>query len=77
MEPNKDIEIAIRAAFRAGIEIMKVYDTAFEVEHKSDNSPLTKADKNAHIIIKEALENTELPVLSKEDRAIPFDERKN
>ncbi len=77
MDSNKEIEIAIRAAFLAGIEIMKVYATAFEVEHKSDNSPLTKADQNAHIVIKHALQKTDLPVLSEEGRDIPFDERKD
>lgn len=77
MDSNTEIEIAIRAAFLAGVEIMKVYDTAFEVEHKSDNSPLTKADQKAHIVIKEALQKTDLPVLSEEGRAIPYDERKD
>ena len=77
MDSNKEIETAIRAAFLAGVEIMKVYDTAFKVEHKSDNSPLTIADKNAHVIIKDALQETDLPVLSEEGRDIPFHERKD
>lgn len=77
MNSNKEIEIAIRAAYLAGNEIMKVYDTVFEVEHKSDNSPITKADRNAHLLIKKALEETNLPFLSEEGRDIPFSERKD
>lgn len=77
MNSTAEIEIAIRAAFLAGVEIMKVYSTAFEVETKSDNSPLTIADQNAHVVIKEALQITELPLLSEEGRDFPYNERKD
>ena len=42
---NLLLQIAIRAAIDAGAEIMKVYSGAFDVVLKSDNSPLTLADK--------------------------------
>ena len=53
------LEIAIKASFKAAKEVMSIYDSGeFDVELKSDNSPLTIADKTAHTIIKEELEKT-------------------
>ncbi len=71
------VELAIRAAIDAGAAIMKVYDTAdFGVEMKSDNSPLTRADRDAHNVIVEYLLSTNIPILSEEnDEIIPFSER--
>lgn len=74
---EKLIEIAINAAYHAGQEILKVYDTAFNVEHKDDRSPLTLADKRAHEVIVEYLTQTDIPILSEEGRSIEFDERKS
>lgn len=71
-------EMAIKAAIKAGKEILDVYyNSDFGVEFKSDNSPLTIADKRAHNIISEVLNETEIPVLSEEGKAISYDERKN
>jgi len=70
-------EIAIKAAVKAGKEILGVYYNAdFEIQFKSDNSPLTIADKRAHQVITETLTETEIPVLSEEGKTITFDERK-
>ena len=44
--------IAIRAAVDAGKSIMDIYndpESDFGIERKADNSPLTKADKAAHL----------------------------
>ncbi|MBI5063097.1 MAG: 3'(2'),5'-bisphosphate nucleotidase CysQ [Desulfatitalea sp.] len=70
------LETAIRAALDAGREILAVYETDFGVEKKSDDSPLTLADKRAHEIIKAALKPLGLPLLSEEGRAIPFEVRR-
>ncbi|MDO8952432.1 MAG: inositol monophosphatase family protein, partial [Draconibacterium sp.] len=71
-------EVAIKAAIKAGKEILDVYHNSdFGVEFKSDNSPLTIADRRAHNIITEVLKETEIPVLSEEGKTIPYDERKN
>ena len=70
------INIAIDAALRAGGAILEIYKRDFEVEFKADESPLTEADKAAHHIIVDALEDTGLPVLSEESRAVPYEERK-
>ncbi|MEQ8554254.1 MAG: 3'(2'),5'-bisphosphate nucleotidase CysQ [Cyclobacteriaceae bacterium] len=69
---------AQEAASLAGEEILKIYETGdFSVESKSDDSPLTKADKAGHNAIVEVLEKTGLPILSEEGKAIPFGERRN
>lgn len=74
---NQLLDTAIKAALKGGEEILKVYNGKIEVETKSDNSPLTLADKNAHLAIMEFLEGTGIPVLSEEGREIPFEERKD
>lgn len=68
------VETASRAAFEAGDAILAVYRSAFTVDHKSDRSPLTEADRRAHQAIVTALSSTGLPVLSEEGRTIePID----
>jgi len=73
---NDLLNIAITASIDAGLEILKVYFTDFDVEYKEDKSPLTVADKNANDRIVSYLEPTEIPILSEEGRTIPFVERK-
>jgi 3'(2'), 5'-bisphosphate nucleotidase len=75
---DKLIAIAIQASLDAGEEIMKIYSTAdFGVEMKSDDSPLTLADRAAHNCIIAHLKSTGIPVLSEEnDEVIPFAERR-
>ncbi len=68
---------AINAAIAGGKEILEVYESDFAVEHKDDKSPLTEADKRAHLAIVSILKETQLPVLSEEGKNIPFEERKN
>ena len=71
------LAIAIKAALEAGTEILKVYETNFNVEAKDDNSPLTQADKNANAIINKYLKTTEIPIISEENRQLDFSERKD
>ena len=73
------LETAKSAALAAGAEIMKIYsDSAqdFGVEKKSDNSPLTLADKASHVCIMRYLQETGIPVLSEEGLHLPYKERK-
>ncbi len=68
---------ANQAALMAGDAIMRVYETDdFGVDYKSDNSPLTLADKAAHKVIVEHLYDTGLPILSEEGKDVPYTERK-
>ena len=61
----------------AGKEIMKIYETEdFDVDFKSDDSPLTKADIASHNIIVELLQQTQVPVLSEEGKEMPYSIRK-
>lgn len=69
--------IAINAALRAGEGIMEVYGLDdFQVETKSDDSPITIADKHANAAIEHFLQHTGLPVLSEEGAHTPYEERK-
>ena len=69
----------IKASIDAGEAIMKVYETDFDVEHKSDASPLTLADTNSHNVIVSALKKHyhHIPILSEEGQDIPYEERKD
>ncbi len=72
------MELAEKAAIQGGKEILDVYHSDnFEVEKKGDQSPLTLADRKAHLAIMEVLEASGIPVLSEEGKEIPYEERKN
>lgn len=74
----KRLELAIDAAIKAGAEILKIYNdpnSDFEIERKSDNSPLTIADKAAHRIIIETLAPTGIYTLSEEGKLDSVEER--
>jgi len=68
-------------ARRAGVAIMDIYesDADFGVEAKSDDSPLTKADRAANAVICEALEQLpeKYPIVSEENKMIPYEKRKD
>ena len=68
---------AIKVSVEAGKKILEIYDTAFSVELKDDQSPLTAADKASHEIISSHLLKLGFPILSEEGKTIPYDERKN
>lgn len=78
---NKDyypyLNAVIDIARQAGEAIMRVYETDFDVEKKSDNSPLTQADLAAHHLIVNALKQLtpHIPVLSEESESIAAAER--
>lgn len=72
------LNTAIIASIHAGNKIMEIYKSKdFKVEIKSDNSPLTRADKESNDVIQEALHSTKIPVLSEEGKKIPYGKRKN
>ena len=70
------LHLAIKASLEAGEEIMKVYASDFEVETKDDESPLTVADKHANDIIISYLKQTDIPIISEENKQRDFSERK-
>jgi len=74
---KKLLSLITKLAIEAGEEIMSIYNSDnFEIQLKSDNSPLTIADKNAHNIIFNELSKTDYNILSEEGKSVSFDERK-
>nr|WP_276496886.1 3'(2'),5'-bisphosphate nucleotidase CysQ [Pontibacter litorisediminis] len=68
--------VAHTAALEAGSAIMQIYTSgAFDVSIKSDDSPLTKADRAAHEVITQHLVATGLPILSEEGSQLLFEQR--
>ena len=70
------LTLAIDAAVLAGAEILKIYETDFVVDQKEDHSPLTQADRNAHLKILSHLEQTPFPILSEEGKHLSYEKRK-
>jgi len=68
-------------AQEAGDAILEIYKQAegVVIEKKADNSPLTIADKTANDIICKGLENLadKHPIISEENKAIPYETRKD
>lgn len=71
LEPVREI------ALEAGRAILEVYRGAYDVDEKSDGSPVTTADRLAHRIIVDRLERLtpHIPVLSEESSGITFSDR--
>ena len=71
------IEPVVEIARHAGKEILKIYESDFEIETKADQSPLTAADRAAHgVIVASLTELTpQIPVWSEESAEIPFQQR--
>ena len=61
------LSLAIKAALKAGEEILNIYHTAFVVEIKADNTPVTLADKNSSNSIFESLSSSQIPIISEEE----------
>ena len=68
-------------ARRAGAAIMEIYENEadFQVEKKGDESPLTIADQRSNQLICEGLAalDVSFPIVSEENKEIPYEERKN
>lgn len=77
-ELNKDwIAHARNGAIEASKAIMRIYASDFHVEHKSDESPVTIADKTSSKILLEHLSKTGHPIISEEESIPTFEERKD
>lgn len=69
-------EKAIEASVKAGEEILKIYNRDFDIQIKSDKSPLTQADLASNKIINSYLEKTGIPIISEENKQLDYEERK-
>ena len=69
---------AYNAAIRAGARILEIYAGGdFDVDMKSDHTPITLADRDSHELIKQYLSRTRIPLLSEEGRDLLYEERRN
>lgn len=70
---------AYNAAVRAGARIIDIYTGGcdYAVDMKSDHTPITLADRDAHELIKKYLSQTRIPLLSEEGRDLLYEERRN
>jgi len=71
------IDPVVALATEAGQAILEVYATDFDVQEKSDESPLTQADLASHHCIVAGLEQLTpgIPVISEEEGLPSFEER--
>lgn len=67
--------IGLRSSLLAGDAVMQVYKSDFDVALKSDQSPITEADRRSHEILIAQL-GDDIPVLSEEGSEIAYEERK-
>ena len=77
---KKNMLKILKIAKQAGEEIIKIYSSnSFGIEYKKDESPLTRADKISNEIILTNLREIypEVPILSEEEKNIPYTARKN
>jgi len=77
MDNTALLHLAIKAALAAGEDILKVYKTDFSFERKSDNTPVTIADKAASKSIVKALSVSGIPSISEEEALPEFKVRKS
>ena len=77
MTDDQLLDAVLDLARRAGEAILEVYRSDFAVAAKEDRSPLTEADLRAHGVIVAGLSGLtpEMPVLSEESAAAPYDVR--
>ena len=70
----------INAMIHAGVEaskaILQVIENGFDVNYKTDKSPITMADLNASDAIVKVLDTTNIPLIGEEIDNVLFDKRK-
>ncbi|MDI6697510.1 MAG: 3'(2'),5'-bisphosphate nucleotidase CysQ [Candidatus Saccharicenans sp.] len=79
---RKNLEELLALIDQAGAAILEVYNRAggdFSMELKEDRTPLTEADCASNSIITEGLRRLfpEVPLISEENREIPYEVRRN
>lgn len=79
MLKNIHLDDIVTIAQKAGDTIMAIYNRDFQIEYKENQSPLTEADTKSNEIICAALRKVypEIPLLSEENKAVAYEERKN
>lgn len=73
---NTSIYPILQACIEASNAIMEVYGEEFTPSIKLDGSPVTLADKNSNKILVEALQRTQIPIISEESHKEVYDIRR-
>ena len=71
------LEEVIKISIDAGYGIMKAYDSSYDIVEKSDGSPVTIADQNAHNLIYDRLQKLApgIPLVSEESNLVDIENR--
>jgi len=81
MDISQLIEELKSTSIKAGKVILEIYEdeSKFQVSQKADESPLTIADQKANDVICRRLKEIapEIPIISEENKQIPYTKRKN
>lgn len=72
---DERLQIGALAAWKAGMEILEIYATDFEVDYKKDASPLTGADQRADKAIRRILQSYNTPIISEETKQVIYKDR--
>ena len=74
MDADFILNYPVKAALDAGKAIMGIYESSAEIEvlQKDDKSPLTRADQAANEVINSYLSRTDYPIISEENKQIPY-----
>ena len=74
-----NIEDIKSIAIKAGDIIMEIYKKDFSIDYKDDKSPLTQADLKSNELICSELNRLypNIPIMSEENKQIPYEERKD
>lgn len=72
-----DIDSIGQIAKEAGSEVINIYQRDFDIEFKSDQSPLTEADSKSNDVIIKALRSLhpDIPIISEENKKVQYSER--
>lgn len=71
------LKLAVNAALQAGEQILDIYNTDFAVETKSDDTPVTIADKTSGQCISRILAESGIPIISEEEDICDYSVRKD
>ena len=71
------LKLAVNAALQAGEQILDIYNTDFAVETKSDDTPVTIADKTSGQCISRILAESGIPIISEEEDICDYSARKD
>jgi 3'(2'), 5'-bisphosphate nucleotidase len=80
VKPAQLLDDVLEIARHAGAAVMEVYESPdFDVQLKSDDSPLTRADLASNKLIVEGLKKLtpKVSILSEESKQVPYAERKD